>query len=101
MRAQDLRHLDAVRNGGLVYPGNPPISITPQQAIAQGDSANVSRLDFGSHTARTSTRRCTSSTSGAGVDALPLDVLMGRARLIAVRRRRDERSARRSCGGTT
>ena len=55
-----------VRNGGLVYPGNPPISISLQQAIAKGDRANVSRLDFGSHTARTWTRRSTSSTGAPG-----------------------------------
>jgi len=73
-----------VRNGGLVYPGNPPISISLMQSIEKGDTANVSHLDFGSHTATHVDAPLHFITGGAGVDALPLDVLIGRARLIAV-----------------
>ncbi|MBW8769919.1 MAG: cyclase family protein [Gemmatimonadetes bacterium] len=73
-----------VRNGGLVYPGNPPISISLMQSIAKGDTANVSRLDFGSHTATHVDAPLHFMAGGAGVDELPLDVLIGRARLIAV-----------------
>ncbi|MFI5256686.1 MAG: cyclase family protein [Gemmatimonadales bacterium] len=69
--------------GGLVYPGNPPISITPQQAISQGASANVSRLDFGSHTGTHVDAPKHFFDDGAGVDTLALDVLMGPARLLA------------------
>lgn len=72
-----------VRSGGVVYPGNPPISITPQQAIAAGAGANVSRVDFGSHTGTHVDAPKHFFDDGAGVDALPLDVLMGPARLIA------------------
>jgi arylformamidase len=69
--------------GGLVYPGNPPISITPQQAISQGASANVSRLDLGSHTGTHVDAPKHFFDDGAGVDTLALDVLMGPARLLA------------------
>jgi arylformamidase len=72
-----------IRSGGVVYPGNPPISITAQQAISQGAGANVSRLDFGSHTGTHVDAPKHFFDDGAGVDALPLDVLMGPARLIA------------------
>ena len=72
-----------IRAGGVVYPGNPAISITAQQAIAQGAGANVSRLDFGSHTGTHVDAPKHFFDDGAGVDALPLDVLMGPARLIA------------------
>jgi arylformamidase len=72
-----------VRSGGLVYPGNPPISITLMQSIARGDTANVSRLDLGSHTATHVDAPLHFLAGGAGVDQLPLDVLIGRARLIA------------------
>jgi arylformamidase len=72
-----------VRSGGLVYPGNPAIAITPQQAIAQGAGANVSRVDFGSHTGTHVDAPKHFFDDGAGVDALPLDLLMGPARLIA------------------
>jgi arylformamidase len=72
-----------IRNGGLIYPGNPAISITPQQAISQGAGANVSRLDFGSHTGTHVDAPKHFFDDGAGVDALSLDVLMGPARLLA------------------
>jgi arylformamidase len=73
----------ALRAGGVVYPGNPAVSITAQQAIAQGAGANVSRLDFGSHTGTHVDAPKHFFDDGAGVDELPLDVLMGPARLIA------------------
>jgi arylformamidase len=72
-----------IRSGGVVYPGNPPISITAQQAIAAGAGANVSRVDFGSHSGTHVDAPKHFFDDGAGVDLLPLDVLMGRARLIA------------------
>jgi arylformamidase len=70
-------------NDGLVYPGNPPIAITPQQEVSKGASANVSLLSFGSHTGTHVDAPKHFIDSGTGVDAMPLDVLMGPARLIA------------------
>ena len=85
MTAQGRRIWDIsvpVRHGGLVYPGNPPISITPVQSIAAGNTANVSRIDLGSHTATHVDAPLHFIDGTAGVDALPLDVLIGPARLI-------------------
>ncbi len=73
-----------LRAGGVVYPGNPPIEITAQQAIAKGAGANVSRVDFGSHSGTHVDAPKHFFDDGVGVDALPLDVLMGPARLIAM-----------------
>ena len=72
-----------LRHGGLIYPGNPAISITPQQAISAGAGANVSRLDFGSHTGTHVDAPKHFFDDGAGVDTLALDLLMGPARLLA------------------
>src|SRR6059058_1007193 len=72
-----------LRTGGVVYPGNPAISITAQQAISQGAGANVSRLDLGSHSGTHVDAPKHFFDAGAGVDALDLDALIGRARLIA------------------
>jgi arylformamidase len=72
-----------LRTGGVIYPGNPPISFTAQQAIAQGAGANVSRLDLGSHSGTHVDAPKHFFDDGAGVDALPLDLLVGPARLIA------------------
>ena len=71
-----------IRHGGLIYPGNPAIAITAQQAISAGAGANVSRLDFGSHTGTHVDAPRHFFDDGAGVDALALDVLMGPARLL-------------------
>jgi arylformamidase len=71
-----------LRTGGVVYPGNPAISITAQQAISQGAGANVSRLDMGSHTGTHVDAPKHFFDDGAGVDTLALDILMGPARLI-------------------
>ena len=72
-----------VHNGGLVYPGNPPIEIEAQQAIAKGGSSNVSALRFGSHTGTHVDAPKHFFDDGAGVDTLPLDTLMGPAMLVS------------------
>src|SRR4029077_16668483 len=71
-------------SGGLVYPGNPEIAITPQQEISKGAGANVSSLTLGSHTATHVDAPKHFFDNGVGVDGLPLDVLMGPAVLIEV-----------------
>lgn len=71
-----------VVSDGLVYPGNPPIHIELQQAIAKGAGANVSSLAFGSHTGTHVDAPKHFFDDGVGVDSLPLDVLMGPAVLV-------------------
>lgn len=73
-----------VRTGGLVYPGNPGIVIELQQSIAAGAGANVSRVDFGSHTGTHVDAPRHFFNDGIGVDRLALDVLMGPALLVHV-----------------
>src|SRR5262245_18817984 len=73
-----------VSNGGLIYPGNPEINISLQQALERGDGANVSMLSFGSHTGTHVDAPKHFFDDGLGVDALPLDVLMGPATLLAM-----------------
>lgn len=68
-----------VVTGGLVYPGNPAIEIAPQQSIANGASANVSSIFFGSHTGTHVDAAKHFFDDGQTVDDLPLDRLMGRA----------------------
>ena len=69
-----------ILNGGLVYPGNPAIDISPQQQVSKGASANVSLLSFGSHTGTHVDAPKHFFDDGIGVDALPLGVLMGAGR---------------------
>jgi len=66
-----------VTAGGVVYPGNPPIEIELQQALARGDGANVSSLAFGSHTATHVDAAKHFFDDGQTVDHLPLERLIG------------------------
>lgn len=73
-----------VTSGGLIYPGNPPIEITAQQALSKGNGANVSALAFGSHTATHVDAAKHFFDDGQTVDHLPLDRLIGRAVVMEV-----------------
>ena len=72
-----------IRTGGLVYPGNPEISIELQQAVARGASANVSFVRFGSHTGTHADAARHFFDDGQPVDKIPLERLIGPAVLIA------------------
>jgi arylformamidase len=73
-----------VSNDTVVYPGNPPIRIEPQQAISKGAGANVSQLSFGSHSGTHVDAPKHFFDDGEGVDLLDLEVLMGPAVLIEI-----------------
>ena len=81
MRIHDISM--PIRSGGLVYPGNPPIEISSQQAISSGAGANVSAISFGSHTATHVDAPRHFIDDGETVDRLSLETLIGPARLIA------------------
>jgi arylformamidase len=72
-----------IRTGGLVYPGNPEIEVSLQQAVAKGAGANVSFVRFGSHTGTHADAARHFFDDGQTVDRIPLDRLMGPALLIA------------------
>jgi arylformamidase len=66
------------------YPGDPGIEIEPWAAIAKGDAANVSMLHFGAHTATHVDAPAHFIEGAAKVATLPLDVLIGRARVVLI-----------------
>jgi arylformamidase len=72
-----------IRPGGLVYPGNPEIEITLQQAVAKGAGANVSYVRFGSHTGTHADAARHFFDDGQTVDRIPLDRLVGPALLLS------------------
>jgi arylformamidase len=74
----------SVQSGGLIYPGNPEIEITAQQAISLGAGANVSRVVFGSHTGTHVDAAKHFFDDGQTVDEIPLEKLMGPAIVVAV-----------------
>jgi arylformamidase len=72
-----------IRSGGLVYPGNPEIDISLQQAVAKGAGANVSAIRFGSHTGTHADAARHFFDDGQTVDKIPLERLIGPALLLS------------------
>jgi arylformamidase len=72
-----------IRSGGLVYPGNPEIEISLQQAVAKGAGANVSFIRFGSHTGTHADAARHFFDDGQTVDTIPLERLIGPALLLS------------------
>ncbi|MDQ6771117.1 MAG: cyclase family protein [Gemmatimonadota bacterium] len=72
-----------IRSGGLVYPGNPEIEVSLQQAVAKGAGANVSSIRFGSHTGTHADAARHFFDDGQSVDKIPLERLIGPALLLA------------------
>ncbi len=70
--------------GVPTYPGNPEFELRPVKRIAEGGSSNVSELIMGTHTATHVDAPRHFFDDQPGVDALPLDLLIGRARVIEV-----------------
>lgn len=69
------------------YPGNPEFELQPVKRIADGGSSNVSRLVMGTHTGTHVDAPKHFFDDGAGVDQLPLDLLLGRCRVVEITHR--------------
>jgi arylformamidase len=75
-----------IAEGMLVYPDDPDVRIRPYSRIADGEDANVTALAFGSHTG-THVDAARHFIDGAqAVDALPLERLIGPARVVQIPR---------------
>lgn len=73
-----------IRVGMPIYEGDPALSIEPWSAMPKGDSANVSFLHFGAHTGTHVDAPAHFIPGASKIDSLPLDVLLGPARVIRV-----------------
>jgi arylformamidase len=71
-----------IQPGMPVYPGDPEVSLTLEQSIADGDPANVSRLDFGLHTGTHVDAPVHFIGGAPGAETLSLDVLIGPAVVV-------------------
>ena len=75
-------------SGVPVYPGNTPFSLEPIKRVSRGDSSNVSTLHMSAH-AGTHVDAPRHFFDGApGAEGLPLEMLMGRARVIELTTRK-------------
>lgn len=66
------------------YPGDPVLEIGAWRAIARGDRANVSVLNFGAHTGTHIDAPAHFIEGAPGIISLPLDALLGEARVVEI-----------------
>lgn len=71
-----------------VYPGNTPFSLEAIKRIANGDSSNLSTLHLSAHTGTHVDAPSHLFDGAGGADTLPLELLMGRTRVIDVSSRK-------------
>jgi arylformamidase len=73
-----------IHSGMPVYEGDPEVSIQKWLSLDGGGAANVSLLQMGSHTGTHVDAPLHFRSAAPGVDRLPLDVLIGPARVYAL-----------------
>jgi arylformamidase len=71
-----------IRPGMIVYEGDPDVHLERALSIADGASANVSRLDFGVHSGTHVDAPVHFIEGAIGADALPLDVFVGPVHVV-------------------
>lgn len=76
-----------LKTGMPAFPGNPDFELHAVKRIAEGGSSNVSRLVLGTHTGTHVDAPRHFFDNAATVDALPLDLLIGRARVVEIAKR--------------
>jgi len=73
-----------VRTGMAVWPGDPPTQVSRVLDLERGDPCTLTRIEMCAHAGTHMDAPAHCLPGGPGMDALPLDVGMGRARVIAI-----------------
>lgn len=74
-----------IHTGMPHWPDNPAVSIEPSQCLAHGDVCNVSKMTIGTHTGTHVDGINHFIKGGMGIDLMPLDATIGRARVIEIK----------------
>src|SRR6476646_11478422 len=69
------------------YPGNTPFQVEAIKRLANGDSSNVSALHMSAHSGTHVDAPRHFFDEAPGTEALPLELLLGRTRVVEVRTR--------------
>jgi arylformamidase len=69
----------------IVWPGDPPVTITQPASMDRGDGFSITRLDIGAHVGTHVDAPAHFVRGGAGVDQLSLDALIGPAVVVDAR----------------
>ncbi len=74
-----------LRDAMVHWPGDPPVRIEKVKDMADGDSATISKISMGSHTGTHMDAPLHFIRQGIGIDQMPLDTTVGRARVIEIK----------------
>ncbi|MCK4387842.1 MAG: cyclase family protein [Dehalococcoidia bacterium] len=74
-----------LRDAMVHWPSDPPVSIKRVKNIEQGDTVNLSLISMGAHSGTHIDAPIHFLKQGQGVDNIPIDTLVGRARVIEIR----------------
>ena len=74
-----------IRPGMVTYPGDPLVQTELHSSIGRGDLVNLTRLDFGVHSGTHVDAPAHFLDGESGVEALPLDALVGPAAVVDAR----------------
>lgn len=73
-----------LHTGMVHWPDNPAVSIERMMSMDRGDTANVSNISMGAHTGTHMDAPIHFVQGGEGIDMLPLDAVIGAARVISI-----------------
>ncbi len=73
-----------IYTGMVHWPDNPPVRIERMQDLSRGDAANVSKIELGAHTGTHMDAPRHFLADGIGLDEMPLDATIGKARVISI-----------------
>ena len=71
-----------IRHGMPVYDNNPGVTLERARSIADGDTVNISRLDFGVHTGTHVDAPVHFIEGGAGAETIDPEILVGEAHVV-------------------
>jgi arylformamidase len=74
-----------VYGGMLRWPGDPPVIVERASSIERGDEANLTRLAIGAHSGTHVDAPAHFLATGAGVDEMPPEAMVGPARVLSIR----------------
>ena len=74
-----------LHNAMVHWPGDPPVRIERVEDIRRGDTSTISVISMGSHTGTHMDAPRHFIRKGRGIDDMPLDATVGRARVIEIR----------------
>jgi arylformamidase len=66
------------------WPSDPPVRINRVKDIERGGTSNVSAISMGAHSGTHMDAPIHFSSQGAGIDSMPLSMVIGRARVIGI-----------------